>query len=105
VDIKKFSGYSPFSGNRQNYSAYRPLLDSVGLTLLYCLAIFSSLGVAFLAVEIMFTRLMKARIINPSTSLLGRACQPDLALWYITQFISNSLSFTIEEFPLAFIPL
>lgn len=59
----------------------RPLLDSVGFTLLYRLAFFSSLGAAFLAVEIGFTRLMKVRIINPSTSLLGRAYQLYLALW------------------------
>ncbi|MDZ8089724.1 MAG: hypothetical protein RMY16_29850 [Nostoc sp. DedQUE12b] len=59
----------------------RPLLDPVGLTLLYRLVVYSLLDAVFSAVDIMFTQLLEARPTNPSTPLLGRACQPDLALW------------------------
>jgi hypothetical protein len=55
--------------------------DPVGLTLLYRLVVYSLLDAVFSAVDIMFTRLLEARPTNPSTPLLGRACQPDLALW------------------------
>ncbi len=49
----------------------RPLLDSVGFTLLYRLVVCSLLGAVFSAVDIVFTRLVKARTTNPSTSLFG----------------------------------
>jgi len=43
----------------------RPLLDSVGLTLLYRLVFQSPLGAIYSAVEVMFTQFMKNRVINP----------------------------------------
>lgn len=43
----------------------RPLLDSVGLTLLRRLVFQFPLGAIFSAVEILFTQFMKQRIINP----------------------------------------
>ena len=57
----------------------RPLLDSVGFTLLCRLVVFFPLGAVFSAVDTVFTRLVEARPTSPSTSLLGGACQPGLA--------------------------
>ena len=59
----------------------RPLLGSVGLTLLYRLVVCPLLGAVFSAVDIVFTRLVEVRPPNPSTPLLGGAYQPDLARW------------------------
>ncbi len=54
----------------------RPLLDSVGLTLLRRLVVCSLLGTIYPAMGIVFTRLMKVEIISLPTYLLVGACQP-----------------------------
>ena len=43
----------------------RPLLDSVGLTLLYRLVVCPLLGAIYSAMEIMFTRFIDGETINP----------------------------------------
>jgi hypothetical protein len=64
----------------------RPLLDSVGFTLLYRLVVCSSLDAVSSAMGIVFTRFNENRALNLPIYLLVRAYQPDLALCGVTQF-------------------
>ena len=61
--------------------SYRPLLDSVGLTLLYRLVFCSLLGVIYSAVGLLFTRMLKPVLKILPTYLLVGAYQPYLAHW------------------------
>jgi hypothetical protein len=65
----------------------RPLLDSVGLTLLYHLVLHSLLDAVYSAMEVLFTRILNCPFKNTFPfCLLARAYQPYLALFPITQF-------------------
>jgi len=64
----------------------RPLLDSVGFTLLRRLVVCSSLDAVSSAMGVVFTRFNENRALNLPIYLLVRAYQPDLALCDVTQF-------------------
>ena len=64
----------------------RPLLDSVGFTLLRRLVVCSSLDAVSSAMGVVFTRFNEIRALNLPIYLLVRAYQPDLALCDVTQF-------------------
>ena len=80
----------------------RPLLGSVGFTLLYRLVVCSSVDAVSSAMGILFTRFNEIRALNLPIYLLVRAYQPDLALCEVTQFKQQfTKMFIIEELPLA----
>ena len=64
----------------------RPLVDSVGLTLFCRFSCLFSFRCCLFCGGIIFTRFRENKTINLPTYLLVRACQPDFALWAMTQF-------------------